>query len=31
MIGKILYRPHREMIWPLATEVSSSPSTIGSR
>jgi hypothetical protein len=31
MIGKILYLPHREMICPLATDVSSRPSTIGSR
>ena len=29
-IGKTLYRPVRLMIWPLASEVSSRPSIIGS-
>jgi hypothetical protein len=30
-IGNGLYWPVRAMIWPLATEVTSRPSTIGSR
>ena len=30
MIGKILYRPHRVISWPVMIEVTSSPAIIGS-
>jgi len=31
MMGNTLYRPRREISWPLPTEVSSMPITMGSR